>query len=79
MEGTSMSNVMPLLGLVMRKQILVRPVLDERLAQKMTESRAQVTGLILGLRRAAFFVIEGEEKEDMCAEVGEFVGCVGCP
>lgn len=72
---------MPLLGLVMRKQllVLVRPVLEERLAQKMIVSKAQVTGLILGLRRDAFFIIEGEEKEDMDAEVGKFVGCVGCP
>lgn len=72
---------MPLLGLVMRKQllVLVRPVLEERLAQKMIVSRAQVMRLILGLRRDAFFIIEREEKEDMGAEVGKFVGCVGCP
>lgn len=76
-----MSTVMPLLDVVLRKQllVLVRPVLEERLVQMITVSRAQVMGLILGLRRDAFFIVEGEEKEDMCAEVGKFVGCVGCP
>lgn len=40
-------------------------------------SRAQM--MVLGQRRQASFITEGEKKDDMCPEAGKSVGYVGCP